>query len=263
MNTAVDISIINLALCFVLLIFPVCMNYYLKLGILRSLIISTLRMTLQLVLVGIFLKYLFELNHAVVNVLWVTGMIIFATLTTVKNSNLKLKIFFIPVFGALFISAFIVLAYFNFFVVNLDNLFDAKYLIAIGGMLLGNSLRSNIVALNTFYREISRNESRYLFLLTCGANRMEAVLPYFRNSMLTSFTPTIATMATMGLVALPGMMTGQILGGSSPVVSIKYQIAIMVAIAATMTISIFLSVLFSMMVSFTAGDMIKKDVITA
>ena len=128
--------------------------------------------------------------------------------------------------------------YFNYFVINLQNLFEAKYLVVIGGMLLGNSMRGNIIGTDNFYNSIISNEKRYLYHLAHGASQFEALLPYIRKSLIASFSPTIATMMTVGIVSLPGMMTGQMLGGSSPMLAIKYQIAIMVAIFASTTASV-------------------------
>ena len=97
-------------------------------------------------------------------------------------------------------------------------------------MLLGNSLTGIIISINAFYRGIQDDESAYFQRLSLSASRKEALLPYYKNAIAASLNPTIASLETMGLVALPGMMTGQILGGSSPIVAIKYQIAIILAI---------------------------------
>jgi len=75
--------------------------------------------------------------------------------------------------------------------------------------------------------------------------------------------PTIASMATMGIVSLPGMMTGQILGGSVPLVAIKYQIAIMIAILASTVLSISFSILFTVRYSFYKNGTLKKEIFRA
>jgi len=117
-------------------------------------------------------------------------------------------------------------------------------------MVLGNILRSNVIGLDRFYSELGRREHEYIHYIFLGASFKEAVKPFLREAFKAAVTPQIATLATIGLVALPGMMTGQILGGSSPSVAIKYQIMIMIAIFVSVSISTFLSIYFSTKLSF-------------
>jgi len=165
-----------------------------------------------------------------------------------------------PVFFSLLIPFTIILIFFNAVVVRIDNLFEAKYLIPIGGMLLGNCLRSIIIGLNNFYSGIKKDEKVYLYSISIFNSRIQALKPYFKESFLAAITPTIASMATIGLVSLPGMMTGQILGGSIPMVAIKYQIAIMFSIFYTEYFSTMLSVLFSLKVGFNELDVLNQNI---
>ncbi|GAL20376.1 YbbM seven transmembrane helix protein [Vibrio maritimus] len=96
----------------------------------------------------------------------------------------------------------------------------------------------NIVALQNFYSTLESRWSEYQAAISLGAPIPMATLPFIRLSLQKSLAPILATMATTGLVSLPGMMTGQILGGASPVVAIKYQLVIMMAIWVMMSISI-------------------------
>jgi putative ABC transport system permease protein len=130
-------------------------------------------------------------------------------------------------------------------------------------MLLGNSLRGNIVGISTFYESIRKDARKYLYLLALGASQAEALLPYLRKSVQLALKPTLATMATMGIVALPGMMTGVILGGASPEVAIKYQIMIMIAIVVSTIISVVLTILMTMRVCFNRYGVLRRDIFLA
>lgn len=260
MTETVDLSIFSMLMCGVLFLVPLLIAGYLKLGISRSLVVSTVRMVVQLVLIGFFLEYLFKLNNGFVNVAWFLVMILVAVYSVIDSSGLKIRRFILPVFGGLFLSNMFTVVFFNLFISRLDFIFDARYMIAIGGMVLGNSLRSNVVGLGDFYKAIKKDEQLYFYRLSLGANQYEAILPFVKNSFTAALNPTIATMATMGIVSLPGMMTGQILGGSVPLVAIKYQIAIMVAILASTVLSIGLSVLFTVHGSFDKSGVLKKDI---
>jgi putative ABC transport system permease protein len=127
-------------------------------------------------------------------------------------------------------------------------------------MLLGNSLRGDIIGIDNFYKAIERNKQRRLYALACGATFFESLTPYFKESLTAALQPTIATMATMGIVFLPGMMTGQILGGVSPVLAIKYQIAIMIAIFTATTITVNLTILLTVRTCFDGYGMVRKRI---
>ena len=83
-------------------------------------------------------------------------------------------------------------------------------------------------SLNTYYSGLKREQQLYRYLLGNGATRTEAQAPFIRQAIIKAFSPLIANISVMGLVAFPGTMIGQILGGSSPNVAIKYQMMIMV-----------------------------------
>ncbi|MBU0465707.1 MAG: ABC transporter permease [Proteobacteria bacterium] len=257
---AQDLTLLSLASLFVFLIPVFYINRRLKLSINAVMVSSIIRMCIQLSFVGIYLEFLFKFNSPILNIVYLLIMIAIACQSILKSSNLKIRKLFIPVFFSLLLPFAIILLFFNAVVVRIDNLFEAKYMIPIGGMLLGNCLRSIIIGLNNFYSGIKKDEKIYLYSLSLFSSRIQALKPYFKESITASITPTIASMATIGLVSLPGMMTGQILGGSIPIVAIKYQIAIMLSIFYTEYFSTILSVLFSLKVGFNELDVLNQDI---
>ena len=256
----VDIPASSLAIAFLLFAVPVAISMRYRLALVRPLLYSTARMIVQLVLIGIFLKYLFIWNNPLVNAGWLTVMIVVAVFSAVKSSSMKLSKIFLPVFVSFLTATLTVVFYLNTFVIPLDNVFDARYLIVLGGMLLGNSLRGNIVGISTFYKHLRTDSNHYLYVLSLGASRHEAILPYLRESIQLALKPTLASMATMGIVALPGMMTGVILGGASPEVAIKYQILIMVAIVVSTITSVVLTILLTERVCIDKFGVLRNGV---
>jgi putative ABC transport system permease protein len=255
-----DISIPSLVLCFLLLAVPLVISYRMKLRIVGKIINSVSRMTVQLFLVGVFLTYVFDVNNRILNLVWLLGMVTVASYTTIKNVELKMEKLFLPVILSFTLANLSVLLYFNEFVLNLGNLLEARYLIPIGGMILGNSLSGNVVGIGEFYEDIRRNENRYLYNLSLGASKYEALLPYIRKSLRSAIRPTLANIATAGLVFLPGMMTGQILGGASPLLAIKYQISIMIAIFVSTTMSTTFSILTTTQATFDEFGLVRKEI---
>lgn len=257
---AEDLSFYSMLFAYLLLIVPVGILYFLKVKLVKESLISVLRMSIQLGLVGVYLKYIFEWDNTWLNIAWLLVMIVVSTFSIINSNGICKRLFFLPILGALAISLFFNVSYFNFFIVRISDIFNAKYLIPVSGMLLGNSLKGNIIATNTFLDYFKTREREYFFTLSLGASREEALKPIVRESMKRSLRPTLASIATIGLVSLPGMMTGQILGGSVPMTAIKYQIAIMIAIFSTMAISIFLVILFLKRISFNKFDVMKKNI---
>ena len=258
--STIDISYTSLLFLLLLLIIPIVFFYIYKIKLLKSSLIAVVRMIVQLFLVGIYIQYLFELSNNIVNILWIVVMIVFASFSVIRSAELNLKRFFVPTFLSLLFGVLIVLFYINGVVIKLENIFDAKYLIVIGGMLIGNSLRGNIIGINNFYQSIKRNENRYLYTLSAGATKTEALIPFFRAGLSDALKPTIANMATIGIVFLPGMMTGQILGGADPLVAVKYQILIMVAIFVSSFICIGLTILLTVRSCFNGYGILDKSI---
>lgn len=256
----VDIPVLSLVLTFLLLIIPVVISLKYGLKLIKPLFISSARMIVQLALIGLFLKYLFVWNNPFVNTGWLTVMIVVAVFSAVKSSSIRISKVFLPAFVSFSFATFFVVFFLNTFVIPLNNVFDARYLIVLGGMLLGNSLRGNIVGISTFYRQLRTDSSHYLYVLSLGASRSEALLPYFRESVQLALKPTLASMATMGIVTLPGMMTGVILGGADPEVAIKYQILIMIAIVVSTITSVVLTILLTMHVCIDRFGVLRINV---
>lgn len=255
-----DISIPSLILCFLLLAIPLAIDYRIKLQITEKTLNSVSRMTIQLFLVGVFLTYIFNLNNWILNLAWLLGMATVASYTAIRNVELKMEKLFLPVILSFTAANLSVLLYFNKFVLDLGSLLEARYLIPIGGMLLGNALSGNVVGIGEFYEDIRRNENRYLYSLSLGASRYEALLPYIRKSLRSALRPTLANIATAGLVFLPGMMTGQILDGASPLLAIKYQISIMIAIFVSTAMSTTFSILTTTQTTFDEFGIVKKEI---
>lgn len=254
-----DISYTSLIFCFFLLAIPIFISRKIRLGLEKNTLEAVFRMSIQLFLAGIFLNFIFDLNNGLLNMTWVGVMIFFASYTAIKSADLNVKKLLVPIILAIAFSNLAVLLYVNKFVINLENLLDARYLIPIGGMLLGNTLRGNVVGIGDFYSDIKRNENRYLYSLSLGAGRYEAVLPYLRKSLKAAVKPTLANISSIGIVSLPGMMTGQILGGASPLVAIKYQITIMIAIYVSTLMSSTLSILATLKTAFDEYGLVNKE----
>jgi putative ABC transport system permease protein len=236
------------------------LSLWLRLALIKPLLLAVTRMSVQLVLIGIFLKYLFAWNNIFANIAWLVVMISVAVFSAIRSSELTMRKVFLPTFLSFTFATFIVVLYMNFCVLRLDYVFDVRYLVVLGGMLLGNALRGNIIGIGNFYGSIRNDYKHYQYLLSLGANRFEALLPYLRESVLFALKPSLAAMATIGIVSLPGMMTGVILGGAEPQVAIKYQIMIMLAIIVSTSISVTLTIITTARTGITGYGTLAQDI---
>lgn len=218
----------------------------------RSTVIAVVRMVVQMFLIGLYLRYLFEWNSPFVNILWVLIMVVVASFTAAHRTRLRRRVVVLPLGVGLLSSAFVVGLYFLVFVLRLGHPFDARYFIPIIGILMGNMLSVNVLALNTYYDGLQRERQLYYYLLGNGATHIEAVTPFVRKAVSKAFAPCIANMAVMGIVSLPGTMIGQILGGSAPGIAIKYQMMIVVIT--------FSASMLSLMVTLYLADRRSYDV---
>lgn len=255
----VDIGYLELALSFLLMLIPIVLLQTYKINLTKATLISVVRMVVQLSLVAVYLELIFDLDNKYLNILWVVIMIYVSVATTTKRTGLKWKIFTIPLLLASLLTILIVDTFFLGLIIKLDNIFNARYFIPITGMILGNSLKHNIVGLKTYFKSLNEKADLYYFLLTNTSSQKLAIRPFIDEAIRQALNPLIASMAVIGLISLPGMMTGQILGGSSPIIAIKYQIIIMLAVFVGCTINLFLSILFSNRIVFDNLNNIKSD----
>jgi len=256
---AVDIGLSGLALYYALLIIPLGAMLWLRVPIVGKTLIAVIRMTLQLAFVGLYLQVVFKINSPWLNSLWLVVMVGVADFSIIRGCGLRLSRFASPLFAALVVGTAVPLLFFVGPLLKRPNLMDAQYVIPIGGMILGNCLRADIIGIKNFYSSLQKGEKAFLHSLAQGARLKEAILPYLRDACEAALMPTVATIATIGLVALPGMMTGVILGGANPVTAIKYQIAIMIAIFTGTAITVVLGILMTIRSSFTPYGVLDVD----
>lgn len=124
-------------------------------------------------------------------------------------------------------------------------------------MLLGNSLSGNIVALKSLFTAFNDNKLEYETALSLGAQPAKAAHPFVQSAIKNALAPIIASMTTTGIVTLPGMMTGQILGGIEPITAVKYQLIILVSIFVMLCVSVNSSLYFTIKSVITPTGLIQ------
>jgi len=203
------------------------------LNIHRSVLVAAIRMVVQLTLVGLVLTTLFS----VVSPLW-TGivalaMVLFAGHEAAQRQDRRLSGWWSYGLGTgcMMMSSVLVTVFALMAALRPNPWYDPRYAIPLLGMILGNCMTGVALGLNTLTTSLFNRRASVEAQLMLGATRQVAAAPVMREALRSALMPTINSMAATGVVSLPGMMTGQILGGVPPSEAVKYQILVMFLIA--------------------------------
>ena len=240
MGEVTELSIIGFALIYLLLFVIIAVMRRSRIDQTKTLIVACLRMTVQLMLAGLLLTLVFDNPSPWITSIYVFVMILFAShLVISKNKwlNRKFKTYVTLAIGS---SGLSVLLYFVLIVMNAD-IFNPQYAIPLAGMIVGNSMTGMTLGLKAFSNELTSNANRIETLLNTGAEPKAVMNPFVNKAVEFAMMPTINSMLGMGIISLPGMMTGQILSGTAPAVAVLYQIAILIAIAAAVCMTVFIA----------------------
>ncbi|MGF1680359.1 ABC transporter permease [Photobacterium minamisatsumaniensis] len=255
MADTLSISSWALAGFYLLYLIPLFLFQRWQLGLGRTLVSAALRMTVQLAVVGLYLQTLFEFQNPWLNSLWLTIMVGVAGLSICRRSGVKIKVILPAVIAGQVAAMLVVLPLMLAGVIQADPWWQAQYLIPVAGMLLGNCLAANVLALERWYSGLKDRHDEYQFYLAMGAKKPER--PFIQTAVKAALAPQLASMTTLGIVSLPGMMTGQILGGTEPLLAVKYQLVIMVAIFVSATLSVVTSLTLASRSAFNAYGQLK------
>lgn len=241
----IPISYGQLALAASLIVVNLVLSYALRLGLARTLLIASVRMTVQLLLVGYVLGYIFALNRPL-PVLGV-ALLMAGTASTAavgRTTRRFAGVYWDSLVSVLAVS-FVVTGFGLEGILRVEPWFEPQYAIPILGMVLGNALTGISLALERFTEGLVSHREQIETLLALGATRWEAAHTEIQTAVRTGMIPTLNSMMVIGLVSLPGMMTGQILAGASPLDAVRYQIVIMFMLAAATALGSLLIVLLA------------------
>ncbi|MFA5341131.1 MAG: ABC transporter permease [Clostridia bacterium] len=243
MNGVVKMNIWQFLLVYLLLVVVLVIMKSRKINQIKLLFIASLRMTVQLVLAGLVLTYIFENPHPLFTVGYIVAMISFAIYTVLsRNKGLNRK-FKIVVGLSLSATGLSIILFFILAVVGV-NIFNAQYTIPISGMIMGNAMTGVSLGLKTFNENIKTGRNKIDVLINMGVTPDRILTPFVNTALETAILPTLNSMLGMGIISLPGMMTGQILSGTLPMTAILYQISIIIAISAVTCMAVFCSLYF-------------------
>lgn len=222
----IDIGPSGLALATLLVVLVVGFALATGVNLIKDGLVATARTTLQLLGVGLILNPVFSHERW----LWIVGVLGVMTLVAgwtggrrveraLRGTGVALTVILLAVSA-------LTLAYVTQLVVGVEGP-QARYLIPLGGIILGNAMTAGSLAAQRFHDDVREQRGRVEAALGLGATPAQATVRPLRRALRAALTPTLNAMLIVGIVKLPGVMTGQMLGGAEPFRAAKYQIVIM------------------------------------
>ncbi|MDA1001350.1 MAG: iron export ABC transporter permease subunit FetB [bacterium] len=208
-------------------------SVWLRLSLARPYLLSALRMVVQLGVMGLVLKALFDLVSPALTALAAAVMILFAGREASARQERGLSGWWSYGLGtvSMLFAGTVVTVFALATQIQPDPWYHPRYAIPLLGMILGNTMTGVALGLNALTGQIGSERAGIEAMLALGYPRQEAFRPLVRRAVRSGLIPIVNAMAAAGVVSLPGMMTGQILSGVDPLEAIKYQILIMFLIA--------------------------------
>jgi len=227
MNNPIEPSLLDMGLSLTLVLVSLAVSRFRGLALERTILWGTFRTAVQLVAVG----YLVHLLFAVRQPLFILGMLVVMLAVAAWTATSRQPLARLPLYPLTLISLFLGAGFTIVVVVGVvvrpAPWYDPRYLIPLGGIILGNAMNACALGLERLERELRRDRRRVEAVLALGGSPGQASAPAEQQAVRAALIPVLNSMMVVGLVQLPGVMTGQILAGADPLVAVRYQALVM------------------------------------
>ncbi len=249
-----QISYPQLAVALVLMAITLVLSRIERLGLEKDLLVATLRSFIQLMAVGYVLQAIFSANQ------WYWVLLTLAVMTAVAGHTAAERSKEIPQARWIAILSVGIGGLGTLGIIMGLGLINTSpwYVIPIAGMILGNSMNGAALAMNRVSSEIKLRHAQIEAALSLGATSRQAVDPALKAAAKAAMIPNINSMMTVGIVSLPGMMTGQIIAGQAPTEAVRYQIVVLYMITAAVTMASLAAALWSYRQFFTKAHQLRS-----
>jgi len=244
-DSYIKIDNISLLTAFAFMAIAILISYIEKTRLEKDFLVGTLRCFVQLMIVGYVLKAIFDANKWYWVTLALVVMISVAGFEAIRREKKKGRYTFPIVSAAIAAGTISVMTLSAIFVLKVETWYNPQYIIPMMGMLIGNAMNGASLLINRLHSEIKNNRDKIEIKLSLGATPKIAAGEYVRESIRAAMIPAINYLMVIGLVTLPGMMTGQIIAGADPAESVRYQVVIMYMITASTSITVFISAILA------------------
>lgn len=259
MTGPVVLGWVDLALASTLLVVFGIISVGWRLGLGRLLGIAAVRAVVQLSLLGLVLVPVFALEVAWPVLLWCLAMIALAGREAVARTKRRHPGMLWSSIAAMALGGGGSALFATAAVLQIETWWAPQYLVPLVGMILGNALSGVSLGLDRALSSLDDDRAVVEGLLALGATRTEATRHIARDAIRTGLVPILNTMSAVGLVSIPGMMTGQILGGTPPMQAARYQLLILFLIAGAVAVSTTVAVVVALRVVVDDAHRLRPD----
>jgi putative ABC transport system permease protein len=220
----------------------------------RDIAVATIRSLVQLTAIGYVIKLIFDQNTLIFVLALLTAMVLFGAITAqhrarhVPNSFWPLAIA-LAIAGATTLALVVWLGVFTA---------KARYLVPVGGMVIGNAMTAAAVALNRLGDEVAQHTAEIEATLALGATTSQAIRPILRRSLRSGMIPLIDSTKTTGLIFFPGTMVGMLLAGAAPVDAVRLQLVLLYALLGSVALAALTAVLLAYRNFFTPAHQLRE-----
>jgi putative ABC transport system permease protein len=227
----IELTAGQVALAALLILVNAAISLALRLGMERRLLVAAVRTIAQLALIGLVLDRVFAIGRVGIVITLMTAMVLVAGVAAVRRTERRYPGIWLNAVVSMWASSWLITAVALFGIVRVRPWYDPQYAIPLLGMILGNTLNGISLGLDRLTQELEVRRDQVETFLALGATRWEAAQDPVRRAVRIGMVPIINSMMVVGIVSIPGMMTGQMLAGVDPLSAVEYQIVIMFLIA--------------------------------
>lgn len=238
-DNALDFTLWQVVFSYIFLLIVLLIVHLKKIPRKKFLVISSLRMTLQLIIVGYILVYVLDNPNPFITSGIILIMLTFAIFNVYQRTKPTIKLDLKKMIAlAMLVGVSINLIYFMFVILQLDPWYDPQYFIPVSGMIIGKTMTGVSLGVNNLLTGMKDKKDQVEGALMLGAPPKVAAKSIVNDAFDEAMLPTMNAMIGMGIVFLPGMMTGQIIAGQSPLVAVKYQLSVMLGVLGTVAVTV-------------------------
>ena len=231
----------------------VALSLYQRLDLEKDIGVAVVRSFVQLAAVGYVIDYVFRLENLGAVVILLAGMVMFAGWTSARRARGVPRAFLVAV-GAIGVAAVATLGVLLLLRIVPST---ARYLIPLGGMVIGNSMNAASLTLTRIRDDVTQQRQKVEAALALGATSRQAVSPILTTALQRAMIPLIDATKTTGIIFLPGAMVGMIIAGAEPLEAVRLQIVVLYMLLGSVSIAAILVGLLSYRSFFTARHQLR------
>jgi len=251
----IDVTLAQVAATLALVAIAIGVSFWQRAGLENEIAVAVVRSFVQLTAIGFVIQVIFDEDTVALVVVLIAVMVLFGAFTA-RHRARRVPHAFWPLLVALSVSAIATLG----LVVALG-VFEPepRFLVPVGGMVVGNSMTASAVALNRLGDEMHDSAHRIEATLALGASATEAAAPFVRRSLRTGMITLVDSTKTTGLIFFPGTMVGMLLAGAEPVDAVRLQLILLYALLGSVAIAGLISVSLAYRSFFTPAQQLREQ----